>query len=106
MFLSMLKKERFTFFLFRASSQLVSPNRDEALAVDCRQELDLKIGCAFTRFQTSFFHGKYSDCDSKLISYGPCQTPTLYLCVQRANHIAAFQSEQFYKVIKINIFAK
>ncbi|KAJ3219587.1 DNA topoisomerase 3-beta-1 [Clydaea vesicula] len=81
-----------------AMKNLVKPDELAAKAVDVRQELDLKIGCAFTRFQTSFFHGKYGNFDGNSISYGPCQTPALALCVKRHDEILSFQPKSFWTV--------
>ena len=82
----------------KALSNLGYPNENESKAVEARQELDLKIGVAFSRYQTNYFRGKYGDLDSTVISYGPCQTPTLSFCVDRHDEIQIFTSEMYYTI--------
>ncbi|CAD7971163.1 unnamed protein product [Amoebophrya sp. A25] len=82
--------------LKEAVSTLKRPNKFLSMSVDARQELDLKVGCSFTRMLTwnflKFAQLKFPKSELTVLSYGPCQTPTLYFCVQRHREIQNFQS--------------
>lgn len=64
--------------------------------MDARQIIDLKIGCAFSRFQTIYLSKKYPDLAQKKITFGPCQTPTLGFCVQRHDERIGFKPKPQY----------
>eukprot|EP00758_Cryptobia_borreli_P003669 Tbor_TRINITY_DN3901_c0_g1::TRINITY_DN3901_c0_g1_i1::g.824::m.824/K03165/TOP3; DNA topoisomerase III len=85
--------------LSHAMNTLGRPNKAVSDAVETRQELDLKVGVAFTRFQTKYFQGKYGNLDASVVSYGPCQTPTLAFCVQRHDEILNFKPESFWRIV-------
>ena len=68
-------------------------------AVDTRSELDLRIGAAFTRFQTVRLQKKFPvNLANQLLSYGSCQFPTMGFVVERYKAISNFVSEAFYKI--------
>jgi DNA topoisomerase-3 len=91
----------------RALATLRDPNENEAKAVDMRQELDLRIGSSFTRFNTMLLQNavRLPGTDARgtgkgpIVSYGPCQFPTLGFIVQRKWDIDAHVPEKFWKII-------
>ncbi|XP_060946009.1 DNA topoisomerase 3-alpha [Limanda limanda] len=83
----------------RACETLTAPDANVSDAVDVRQELDLRIGASFTRFQTLRLQKIFPESlANQLISYGSCQFPTLGFVVERFKAIQAFIPETFYKI--------
>ncbi|XP_074647309.1 DNA topoisomerase 3-alpha-like [Tubulanus polymorphus] len=83
----------------RACRNLLEPDENVSNAVDVRQELDLRIGAAFTRFQTLRLQKVFPNVlAEQLISYGSCQFPTLGFVVERYKQVQNFISEPFWKI--------
>ncbi|SJX62980.1 related to DNA topoisomerase III alpha [Sporisorium reilianum f. sp. reilianum] len=67
-------------------------------AVESRIQLDLRIGAAFTRMQTLALQNRIPALGEQrqVISYGPCQFPTLGFVVDRYNKVVHFVPEPFW----------
>lgn len=84
----------------RAINTLEPPNQLVSDAVEVRSELDLRIGAAFTRFQTLRLQQVFPEnLKEQLISYGSCQFPTLGFVVERYKAIERFIPEPFWKIL-------
>ncbi|OQR81470.1 DNA topoisomerase [Thraustotheca clavata] len=86
--------------IHHAIHNLVQPNENLALACDARSEIDLRLGAAFTRFQTMRIQKKFpavqNTSESRVVSFGSCQFPTLGFVVDRYLAIESFVREPFY----------
>eukprot|EP00746_Dinoflagellata_sp_MGD_P015992 gnl/MRDRNA2_/MRDRNA2_135857_c0_seq1.p1 gnl/MRDRNA2_/MRDRNA2_135857_c0~~gnl/MRDRNA2_/MRDRNA2_135857_c0_seq1.p1 ORF type:complete len:604 (-),score=110.59 gnl/MRDRNA2_/MRDRNA2_135857_c0_seq1:73-1851(-) len=77
--------------LIRAMGSLTVPDEKQSRAVEARQEIDLRVGISFSRFQTQYFRKHFGQQLGKaMVTYGPCQTPTLWFCVKRHIDIEQF----------------
>jgi DNA topoisomerase-3 len=89
--------------IFRAVGQdggqhMGPPNRQLSEAVDARTEIDLRLGSAFTRFQTLRLQGRFQELSDQLVSYGPCQFPAVGFVVEQAKKRAQFVPENFWGI--------
>ncbi|KAF3621146.1 hypothetical protein FXO38_31958 [Capsicum annuum] len=67
------------------------------------EEIDLRIGASFTRFQTMLLRNAFvldvaMDDRNVVLSYGPCQFPTLGFVVERYWEIQAHEPEEFWTI--------
>ncbi|XP_021810979.1 DNA topoisomerase 3-alpha isoform X1 [Prunus avium] len=102
-----LRRARFSALIERdihdAVQNLVNPNKCFADAVDARQEIDLRIGASFTRFQTMLLRDAFviesaTNDRNLVLSYGPCQFPTLGFVVERYWEIQSHEPEEFWTI--------
>eukprot|EP00522_Entomoneis_paludosa_P006817 CAMPEP_0172460258 /NCGR_PEP_ID=MMETSP1065-20121228/36187_1 /TAXON_ID=265537 /ORGANISM="Amphiprora paludosa, Strain CCMP125" /LENGTH=1488 /DNA_ID=CAMNT_0013215231 /DNA_START=259 /DNA_END=4725 /DNA_ORIENTATION=+ len=95
--------------LRKAFGNLGEPNPALSQSVDARQELDLRVGVAMTRLINARCIGmvrkQYSP-STRVVSYGPCQTPTLSFCVDRAREIQAFTPRKYWEISASAKFSK
>ncbi|AEH60392.1 DNA topoisomerase [Methanosalsum zhilinae DSM 4017] len=80
----------------RAFNSLVEPDVNMAMAAEARQILDLKMGVAFTRFITLSVREYVRT--KKILSVGPCQSPTCGFVYERERTIRDFKPTDFWKI--------
>jgi DNA topoisomerase-3 len=97
-----VKRAKFSAFIpseiVNAWNSLGVPDPNLSDAVEARMEIDLRIGSAFSRFQTKLLRPKYEGLPN-VLSYGPCQFPTLGFVVERHLKIQAFIPEEFWNLV-------
>ncbi|OSD06958.1 prokaryotic type I DNA topoisomerase [Trametes coccinea BRFM310] len=97
-----VKRARFSAIIAQqihnAAQHPIELDMAQSHAVETRILLDLRIGAAFTRLQTLNLQNRYEALKKELVSYGPCQFPTLGFVVARYNKVKNFKPEQFWYI--------
>lgn len=75
-----------------------SLNADIALRAEAKHIFDLKVGVAFTRQLTNTLKKELGPKSNAIVSFGPCQNPTLALVVKRYEEIKNFKERSWFIV--------
>lgn len=67
-------------------------------AVQCRNEVDLRVGTLFTRLLTNVYKSRKLVGDKDVVLYGTCQFPTLSFVVDRYVRVRRFVPEPFWYI--------
>lgn len=85
--------------IHNAAQNPIELDQAQADAVEARTILDLRLGAAFTRMQTLRLQSAFAQIkDAGVVSYGPCQFPTLGFVVARFEQAKAFVPETFWYI--------
>ena len=84
--------------VIRAAQNPINLDERQVNAVAARIEIDLRLGAAFTRFQTLTLQTMGEEFQDRLISYGSCQFPTLGFVVDRYFRVKNFVPEAFWSI--------
>ena len=86
--------------ILQALNNPQEPNRLLAEKCFTRMIIDLTIGSAFTRLLTLSVRKTIRNALPRghFLSFGPCQTPTLWFVVQREIQREKFKAEKFYRI--------
>ncbi|KAH0612601.1 uncharacterized protein H6S33_008981 [Morchella sextelata] len=82
--------------ILQAAQNPIDLDERQAAAVSARIELDLRIGAAFTRWQTAALKAILGG--DQIVSYGSCQFPTLGFVVDRYHKVKNFVVEPFWRI--------
>lgn len=84
--------------IIRAAQNPTNLDDRQVNAVAARIEIDLRLGAAFTRFQTLALQNLGEELQDRVISYGSCQFPTLGFVVDRYFRVKNFVPELFWTI--------
>ncbi|THH30422.1 hypothetical protein EUX98_g3766 [Antrodiella citrinella] len=97
-----VKRARFSAIIAQqihhAAQHPVELDMNQSNAVEARIQLDLRIGASLTRLQSLKLQQRFPQQLTSVISYGPCQFPTLGFVVARYNRVKAFRPEPFWYI--------
>lgn len=82
--------------IVQAAKNPLTLNMKIVESVNCRQEVDLRVGASFTRLLTDLL--KRSRLVQEIVSYGTCQFPTLGFVVDRYKRVKNFIAEKFWYI--------